>query len=584
MRSIFQVLGKYRVAAVTAILLMLVELAVELVQPMLISKIIDDGIGPRNAQVVVWWGAVLVGGSLLAFGAGLLSSFYAAHVSQSLGYDVREKLYGNVQAFTYSVFNRFVPSSLITRLTNDVTQVQDTVFMGLRFMLRVPLVVIGSMIMALIVHPGLGFLLLLTVPVLVLFILWMVKKAAALFGRVQLRLDAVNGVMQENLSGMRLIRVFVRGEREAERFARHSGELMQSSTSAQRLTEITQPFIVLIMNAGIIAVLWFGHLDVQTGSATTGEVVAIVNYSLRTAGALSALSMLVAAFSRGKASAGRIEETLLTENPGAGETGSRPAGSEEPAGIVDGSVEFDRVSFRYPDTEAYALEDVSFRARAGDTVAILGATGAGKSSLVQLIVRLYEEERGVIRIGGRDIREWDARRLRDSVGYVPQEVVLFTGTIRDNIAWGAPDASEEEIVEAARAAQIHETIASLPRGYDTMLGQRGVNLSGGQKQRISIARALVRKPAILLLDDSTSALDVRTEAALLRALGGMACTTFLVTQKISSASEANLILLLDDGRLIAQGGHSRLLAEHPLYRRIYESQYGEEESHAKSAK
>ncbi|RED54899.1 ABC transporter ATP-binding protein [Cohnella phaseoli] len=583
MKSVFQVLGKYRVAAFTAIFLMLIELAVELVQPMLISRIIDDGIGPRNAQVVILWGAVLVGGTLLAFGAGILSSFYAAHVSQSLGYDIREKLYGKVQSFSYAVFNRFAPSSLITRLTNDVTQVQDTVFMGLRFMLRVPLVVIGSVIMALIVHVELGSLLVLTVPILVLFILWMVKKAAEMFARVQNRLDAVNGVMQENLTGMRLIRVFVRGERETERFAQRSGELMQSLTSAQRLTEMTQPFIVLIMNAGIIAVLWFGHLDIQAGSATTGEVVAVVNYSLRTAGALSALSMLVAAFSRARASAGRIEETLLTESGEDGrESDSASVGGQ--AGIEDASVAFDRVSFRYPDTEALALEEISFRAEAGDSVAILGATGAGKSSLAQLILRLYEEESGTIRIGGRDAREWDVRELRDAIGYVPQEVVLFTGTIRDNIAWGAPEANEEAIVEAAKQAQIHETIVGLPQGYDTMLGQRGVNLSGGQKQRLSIARALVRKPAILLLDDSTSALDVRTEAALLEALAGMACTTFLITQKISSAVNADLILLLDDGRLIAHGSHRELLAKDVLYRRIYESQYGEEESHAEGAK
>ncbi len=583
MKSVFQVLGKYRVAAFTAIFLMLIELAVELVQPMLISRIIDDGIGPRNAQVVILWGAVLVGGTLLAFGAGILSSFYAAHVSQSLGYDIREKLYGKVQSFSYAVFNRFAPSSLITRLTNDVTQVQDTVFMGLRFMLRVPLVVIGSVIMALIVHVELGSLLVLTVPILVLFILWMVKKAAEMFARVQNRLDAVNGVMQENLTGMRLIRVFVRGERETERFAQRSGELMQSLTSAQRLTEMTQPFIVLIMNAGIIAVLWFGHLDIQAGSATTGEVVAVVNYSLRTAGALSALSMLVAAFSRARASAGRIEETLLTESGEDGrESDSASVGGQ--AGIEDASVAFDRVSFRYPDTEALALEEISFRAEAGDSVAILGATWAGKSSLAQLILRLYEEESGTIRIGGRDAREWDVRELRDAIGYVPQEVVLFTGTIRDNIAWGAPEANEEAIVEAAKQAQIHETIVGLPQGYDTMLGQRGVNLSGGQKQRLSIARALVRKPAILLLDDSTSALDVRTEAALLEALAGMACTTFLITQKISSAVNADLILLLDDGRLIAHGSHRELLAKDVLYRRIYESQYGEEESHAEGAK
>jgi ATP-binding cassette subfamily B protein len=394
----------------------------------------------------------------------------------------------------------------------------------------------------------------------------------------------MNGVMQENLTGMRLIRIFVRRKQEERRFARRSEELRQSSTLAQRLTEMTQPFIVLIMSVGVIAILWFGQLEIHAGSASTGEVVAIVNYSLRTAGALSALSMLVGAYSRARASAQRIEETLSTDTgEAAGEDGCT-AGAGPVGRISDGSVTFERVGFRYPETEAPVLEGISFRAASGDTVAILGATGAGKSSLMQLILRLYEQETGTIRIAGREAREWELGKLHDSIGYVPQEVVLFTGSIRENIAWGAGDASEEAIVEAARKAQIHETIMQLPHGYDTQLGQRGINLSGGQKQRISIARALVRKPAILLLDDSTSALDVRTEAALLQALKGMACTTFIITQKISSTLDADLILLLDDGRLIARGRHRELLAESALYRRIYESQYGEEGLHVEGAK
>ncbi|QMV42817.1 ABC transporter ATP-binding protein [Cohnella cholangitidis] len=579
----FRLIKKYRVAAIMAIALMLIELTVELVQPLLISKIIDDGIAKQDTGIVLLWSGVLVAGTLLAFGAGILSSFYAAHVSQSLGYDIREKLYGKVQAFSYAVFNRFATSSLITRLTNDVTQVQDTTFMGLRFMLRVPLVVVGSMIMALVVHAGLGFLLLLTVPALILFIIWIVKKAAVLFKTVQQRLDTVNGVMQENLTGMRLIRVFVRREQEAARFARHSGELMQSSSSALRLTEITLPFIVLIMNAGIIAVLWFGQLEIRAGSATTGEVVAIVNYSLRTAGALSALSMLVSAFSRAHASLHRINDALETDG-GTPSFGDAEATGKSAGNVREGDVEFDRVTFQYPNTEAPVLEDVSFRVSQGETVAILGATGSGKSSLVQLLLRLYEEDKGSIRIDGRNVREWSIRKLHDSIGYVPQEVVLFTGTIRDNIAWGLEGVGLEHVMEAAKLAQIHDTIAQLPNGYDTLLGQRGVNLSGGQKQRLSIARALIRKPAILVLDDSTSALDVRTEAALLQAIRSLSCTTFLITQKISSTLNADLILLLDDGRLIAEGNHAQLMAGNALYRRIYESQFGEEGSHVGSAK
>jgi ATP-binding cassette subfamily B multidrug efflux pump len=578
MKLVLRFLRKYRLTAIVAVFLMFVELMVELFQPYLISIIIDKGITQKEPSVVLWWGGVLVAGAMLSFGAGILSSFFAAHASQSLGYDIREKLYTNVQAFSYAVFNRFATSSLITRLTNDITQLQDTVFMGLRFMLRMPLVVIGSIIMALVVHVELGFLLVLTVPALFLFVIWMMKKASGLFQRVQVRLDAVNGVMQENLVGMRLIRVFVRREEEATRFAKHSGELMRSSVSALRLTEITMPFIVLIMNAGIIAVLWFGQLDIRAGSATSGEVVAIVNYSLRTAGALSTLSMIVSAFSRGRASAQRINEVLNTESE------ARPALPTGSDAVSKGSIQFENVIFRYPNTGAPILENISFQVRPGEMVAILGATGSGKSSLMQLILRLYEEDEGTIRIDGVDARRLDLLKLHRAIGYVPQEVLLFTGTIRENISWGLDEASLEEVIEAAKLAQIHDTITQLPNGYDTPLGQRGINLSGGQKQRISIARALIRRPAILLLDDSTSALDVRTEAALLQALTGMSCTTLLITQKISSTLHADLILLLDDGRLIGQGNHKELMASHALYRRIYESQFGEEGSHVGSFK
>ena len=301
------------------------------------------------------------------------------------------------------------------------------------------------------------------------------------------------------------------------------------------------------MNAGIIAVLWFGHKQISMGTATAGEVVAVVNYSLRTAGALSAFSMIVAAFSRARASAQRVDEALGTDSEAPVRSGRNPEG------LCEGGVEFEHVSFQYPHSEARVLTDICFKVRPGETVAILGATGSGKSSLMQLVLRLYEEAAGVVRIDGRNARELDMAYLHRSIGYVSQEVLLFSGTIRDNIAWGLEDASMEQVMEAAKLAQIHETIEKLPDQYDTLLGQRGINLSGGQKQRLSIARALIRKPAILLLDDSTSALDVRTEAALLQALKGMSCTTLLITQKISSTIGADLILLLDEGSLIAQG-------------------------------
>lgn len=574
MGIVFSILKKYRVAAIAALAMMLIELTVELIQPLLISKIIDDGIQKQDMSVVWMWGAVLTGSAIIAFIAGISSSFFAAHTSQGLGYDLRDQLYDKVQSFSYSIFNRFATSSLITRLTGDVTQIQDTVFMGLRFMTRVPLVVLGSIIMALVVNVKLGLLLVLTVPVLFIFIAWIMKRAADAFRSVQQRLDAVNGVIQENLTGIRLIRVFVRMGHEIERFARTSGKLMSTTVSTLRLTETTMPFILLVMNAGIMAVLWFGRKDIASGSASVGEVVAVVNYSLRCIGAMSALSWVVVAFSRGRASAQRAQEVLGTEDMAAG-------ANKDQTGKVDiqGGVKFEQVSFSYPGSDIDVLTDISFEAKPGERIAIMGATGSGKSSLVQLIPRLYEEEKGTVLVDGVDAASIDEVNLRSSIGYVPQEVLLFSGTVRENIAWGREDATMEEIQEAARRAQIHDTIEHLPNGYDTMLGQRGVNLSGGQKQRLSIARALVRKPAILILDDSTSALDVRTEGALLDALKDLSCTTFLITQKISSTTSADLILLLDDGRLIGKGNHDALMKSSALYRRIYESQYGEEAQH-----
>lgn len=572
MGMVFSILKKYRVAAIAALVMMLIELTVELIQPLLISKIIDDGIQKGDLPVVWMWGGVLLGSAGIAFIAGIASSFFAAHTSQGLGYDLRDKLYDKVQSFSYSLFNRFATSSLITRLTGDVTQIQETVFMALRFMSRVPLLVTGSIIMALVVNVKLGVLLVLTVPALFIFIAWMMRRAADAFRTVQQKLDAVNGVIQENLTGIRLIRVFVRMGHEIQRFARTSGELMSTTVSTLRLTEITMPFILLVMNAGIMAVLWFGRSDIAAGSASVGEVVAVINYSLRCIGAMSALSWIVVAFSRGRASAQRAQEVLQTEDREADqENGQRSAMKR-----IEGAVEFEQVSFSYPGSDIDVLTDISFRARAGERIAIMGATGSGKSSLVQLIPRLYEPDQGTVKVDGMDVGSILADHLRGSIGYVPQEVLLFSGTVRENIAWGREDATLEEIQEAVRRAQIHDTIERLPSGYDTMLGQRGVNLSGGQKQRLSIARALVRKPAILILDDSTSALDVRTEAALLDALKDLSCTTFIITQKISSTTSADLILLLDDGRLIGKGNHETLMESSPLYRRIYESQYGEE--------
>lgn len=571
MLTMFTFLKKHRFAAGIALLLMLMELTVELLQPFIISKIIDDGIGQDDLSVVLNWGGILIGCSAIAFIVGIFSSFYASHVSQSFSFDLRERLYDKVQSFSFANFNRFPESSLITRLTNDVMQLQNTVFMGLRIMLRAPLLVIGSIAMAFAVQPKLALWLAAAVPFLGIFLLWVLKKGAKIFQSVQLQLDHVNGVMQQNLIGMRIVRVFVRMKHESQRFSQSSGQLKDRTVEALRLTEMTMPIILLVMNACVMAVLWFGRVELDINGATVGEVVAVVNYATRTTAALSIMSMIVVNFSRARASAQRIEEVLLTDI-------DLTDSQESDASVtpLNGHVSFEHVSFLYPDTQQRVLSDISFTAKPGQRIAIMGATGSGKSSLIQLIPRLYDVQSGTIRVDGTDNRQMKLDLLRRQIGYVPQEVMLFTGTVEQNIRWGRNDSSLEEIMEAAKLAQIHDTIMKLPQQYNTIVGQKGVNLSGGQKQRLTIARALVRKPVILLLDDSTSALDLQTEAALLHAIKQMNCTTFLITQKISSTVGADSILLLDEGELLAQGTHEQLIRESGLYRKIYESQFGKE--------
>lgn len=582
----FGLLKKYRFPIVIALTFTLIELMVELFQPYLIGKIIDDGIVAGNLSVIWTWGAVLLAATAVSFVCGILNSFYSAHTSQGYGHDLRESLFGKVQRFSFPVFNRLAPSTYITRMTNDIQQIVNTVFMSLRIMVRAPLVVVGNVFMAILVNPRLGFYLVVAAPVLFLFVLWIMRKAGGLFRSVQRQLDQVNATMRENLQAIRLVRAFNREERENRRFRKQAKQLSDDTQSALRWSETTMPTVMLVTNAGILAVLWFGGGQIQTGDTSVGDVVAVVNYAMRTGGVLSMMSWIIMSFARAKASAERIREVweLDAEVAATGEAGpvaesqgqaEHPETGEPAAEAGDaGRISFRDVVLRYPNAADEALSGISFDAEPGQRIAILGATGAGKSSLVQLIPRLYEPTSGDIRIGGTSIWDWDEEKLRAIIGYVPQETVLFTGTVRDNIAWGNPGATFGEIEQAARDAQIHETILQFPGGYESMIGQRGINLSGGQKQRIAIARALVRKPKILLLDDSTSALDTRTEAALLHALDKYDCTILMITQKVSTAMQADHILLLDEGRLIACGSHAELIERSPLYRKIVDSQNG----------
>lgn len=552
-------------------LLMLIELAVELWQPLLMAKIIDEGIIEQNLSVVISWGSVMIGISLLAFGAGITNSFFASYVSQNFSYDVRKGLFQKVQAFSFSNFLKFPTSSLITRLTNDVTQVQNTIFMSLRILMRAPLLVVFGTVMALFVHVKLALILLTTIPFLFLFIVWTMKKGSHLFKSVQRRLDRVNGVMRENLNGMRLIKAFVQSKHEVKRFNDTNQKLMDRTIYVLRLVESITPILLFVMNIAIVIILAVGSFEVNNGALKVGEVVAIVNYAFRITSALSMITFIVMALTRAHASAQRISEIFDTKSE---MDDSENEKKENPP--INGEITFQQVSFKYPTSNTFTLTDLTFHINPKETVAVLGSTGSGKTTFIQLIPRLYDVTNGNILIDTFNIKDLNQDYLRKQIGYVPQDVLLFSGSIKENISWGKENCSMDEIIAAAKDAQIHETIMNLPNQYETIVGQKGVNLSGGQKQRISIARALVRKPKILLLDDSTSALDLKTEAQLLNAIRKYDCTTIIITQKINTAKIADKIFLFDHGRIVAEGSHEQLITSNDLYKQIVQSQQRKE--------
>jgi ATP-binding cassette subfamily B protein len=567
MKTVFSYIKPYKSPIGIALFLMLTELAVELVQPLLIAKIIDDGILKQDQSVIWTWGAVMMGMAILAFLSGATNSYFASHAAQSFAFDLRSALFKQVQQFTMTTFTRFPSSGLITRLTSDVTMVQNVLFMSLRIMLRAPLLVLGSLIMAFIVDPYLALFLVVAVPFLVIFLYIMVKKGVTYFARVQVSLDRVNRVLQENLQAVRLIKAYLRGKYESSRFEQVSDLLKMDTVKALRMMEIILPLLLFVMNVSLLAVLWFGAERIQTNEAQIGELVAIVNYAMRMTGAFSMFAFIIMAVARAKASAERMEEVLLVNeglerNEQTGEMRKRSSGE----------ITFKHVSFNYPNTKEPVLSDISFSVKSGKKLAIMGATGSGKSTLLQLITRFFDVTSGSVEIDGKDVREWSLDQLRQTIGLVPQQSLLFSGSIYQNLAWGKMESSIEELEQAAKQAQIHTSVEQFAKGYETRVGQKGVNLSGGQKQRLSIARALVRKPEILLLDDSTSALDVKTETALWAALENEDATMLVVTQKIRTAKGADHILLLDNGQISGYGTHEELLNNSILYREIAESQ------------
>jgi ATP-binding cassette subfamily B protein len=557
--------------ALLAPLLMGLEVAMDLMQPKMVQRIIDEGVAQSDMRVVATTGLMMIGLAFIGAIGGVGCVVLSVLASQGFGTDLRGALFRKVQSLSFGNLDKLETGQLITRLTNDVVQMQETVSMSLRIMVRAPLMLVGSLILAILTSPQLAWLLLVLGPVVLAVLGWVIRKAYPLFAGVQRRIDDLNTVMQENLSGVRVVKAFVRADYEERRFGVINDRLMEQTVRAARTVAVSMPAVMLTLNVGVVAALWFGGIEVMVGDMQVGELVAFINYLMRTLRSLMFVSMLVMRLARAQASSERIEEVMEDE----------PEIVNEPDALdvfaPRGQVAFEGVTFSYDhDGHDPVLKDITFRAEPGQTVAILGATGSGKSSLIHLIPRFYDVTGGRITIDGVDVRDVDTAALRRNIGTALQESILFTGTIRDNIRYGRPDASEEEVIAAAKAAQAHDFIVGFPDGYDTVLGQRGVNVSGGQKQRIAIARALLTDPTVLVLDDSTSSVDVETEILIQDALKELmeGRTSFVIAQRISTVLNADKILVLDDGTIAAEGTHRDLLASSPIYREIYDSQLG----------
>jgi ATP-binding cassette, subfamily B, multidrug efflux pump len=556
-----------------ALFLLIALVFLDLSIPRLIQRIIDQGIHAGSMPVVVNTAALMIGISIVSFALAVGNNLLSVQVGESVARDLRQALFVKIQQLSYGNLDHFTTGKLMVRMGSDTSAVQRLVQVSLRIGTRAPLLMVGSLILIFTTDRELALKLLPLLAVTTLVILVFIFNMEPLFRTVQQRLDRLNTVLQENIAGARVVKAFVRADFESTRFADANQEFTDRSVRVMQFMATMSPVLTSLVNIGMVIVIWVGGLQSVQGRLTQGQIVALANYLLTTMTPLTMMTMLSNTWANGFASLQRLGE-VLNAVP---EVQDAPSAVPLPA-EVKGEVAFERVSFAYDGRQtATILNGVSLRASPGQTVALLGATGAGKSSLVNLIPRFYDVAGGRVTIDGADLRQFEQESLRAQIGIVPQETILFSGTVRDNIRYGRPQASEQQVVAAARAAQADEFIRALPHGYDTHVEERGVNLSGGQKQRLAIARALLLDPKILILDDSTSSVDVETEARIQEALRATrrTRTTFLVAQRISTVLGADKIVVLDQGRVAAEGTHAELLQASPIYREIYESQLGD---------
>lgn len=562
--------GSAITCAILAPIAMCLEVVMDLLQPTLLSKIIDIGIANGDLNYVLAVGVKMVIAAIVGLFAGAICSYLAAVASMKLGEGIREGLFDKIQTLSFLELDKLKTSSLITRLTNDVTQLQMMMNMALRMMVRAPLTAIGGLVMAVILSKELSSIFLVALPIILISILFIVKKSLPLFTSVQQRIDNINTVMRESILGVKVIKAFAIEKTQEERFNEANNNLTNESIASQNMNLILWPIATLIMNLTVVAVLWFGGNMVNVGSLEIGKIMAFINYLLQIMGSVVMVINIMLTFSRASASATRINEVFDTE--------SSIKDKDDNVTVENFDIEFKNVYFRYNEHSENVLENISFSAKQGETIGIIGSTGCGKSSFVNLIPRLYDATEGEILIGGVNIKDISLSQLRENIGIVLQENILFGGTIESNLRFGNENADELDMESSAKDAQAYEFIMNKENTYKSEVEQRGKNLSGGQKQRLSIARTLIRDPKIFIMDDSSSALDMATEAKLQNSIKNRMkdSTVLVIAQRISGVMDADKIIVMDDGRISDIGTHEELIRRNDIYRSIAVSQLGEE--------
>jgi len=570
--------GKYIKPYLSAFILgpimMIVEVIGEVMLPAMMADIINVGAANRDIGYIISKGLMMAAIAFVMMAGGIGGAYFAVKAAMHFGRDLRGDLFRKVQQFSFANIDGFSAGSLVTRLTNDITQMQNVIMMGLRMMLRAPGMLIGAVIMAFMMNASLAVIILIVAPALAIAIGTIIRIAFPRFELMQKKLDKLNSNIQEVLTNVRVIKSFVRGDYEEKRFAEANEELKKSSLDAFKVVIIQMPLMTFAMNVTIIAVVWFGGNQILNGTMQVGDLTAFTTYVTQILMSLMMLAMVLLQSSRAVASSKRISEALDTEIDLTDE-----AAAHKESVVREGKIEFRHVSFRYyKKNHEKALNDISFTIKPGQTVGIIGSTGSGKTTLVQMIPRLYDVDEGAVFVDGVNVKDYSLKNLRNGVSIVLQKNVLFSGTILENLRWGDEHAGEAEIQKAAIAAQADAFVSQLPEGYETELGQGGVNVSGGQKQRLCIARALLKKPKILILDDSTSAVDTATEAKIRESFHTMLrhTTKLIIAQRISSVMDADLILVMEEGRIVGMGRHDELLASCDAYQEIYDSQMDRE--------